>query len=128
MSKKLAIRILPVVALLILMVAASCNSSPPSATSTGPALPPGQIITDPSLQMPPYANPDNWSYVPRTLVSELKEDLGAKKKVLLVDTRYVELYEAEHIPAAINVELSKIVDGKWTPTGALTDAIVLYCN
>jgi len=128
MNKKLLLRILPVLALLILAVAASCNSSPPSATSTGPSLPPGQTITDPNLQMPPYMNPENWAYVPRTLVDELKDSLDAKKKVLLVDIRYVELYELEHIPVAINVETSKILDGKWTPTGALTDPIVLYCN
>jgi hypothetical protein len=128
MNKKLLLRILPVIALLILTVAASCNSSPPSATSTGPSLPPGQTITDPNLQMPPYMNPENWAYVPRTLVDELKDSLDAKKKVLLVDIRYVELYELEHIPVAINVETSKILDGKWTPTGALTDPIVLYCN
>ncbi len=73
-----------------------------------------------------YVNPENWTSVPRILVTELKQKMDAKQKLVLVDVRSPEEFAVEHIPGAVSVALFEITEGKWTPTGSIKDPVIMY--
>ncbi|MFB3881614.1 MAG: rhodanese-like domain-containing protein [Armatimonadota bacterium] len=65
--------------------------------------------------------------MPNTLTREqLKAMIDAKERFTLVDVRFAESYEAEHLPGAINMpvnEIEALAPGRI----ALDEPIVVYC-
>jgi rhodanese-related sulfurtransferase len=57
---------------------------------------------------------------------ELLQELESKANILVVDTRQIENYNAEHIMGAVSVPLSIIREGHWAPPPNME--IVLYCG
>ena len=46
--------------------------------------------------------------------------------ILVVDTRYKEQYEVDHIKGSISAPLSTIIDGGWSPPS--DKEVILYCG
>jgi hypothetical protein len=114
-----------VIFILWLLVFSSCSTSPVHPQPTTQQSPPVDSIQ--ASEPPPlYINPDNWASVPRTLVSDLKQRLDNKQKVLIVDVRSLDEYSADHLPGAVSAPLNDIVSGKWSPGGNISDQIVIY--
>ena len=118
------IKALPALVILVLMIFPGCSSSNPPQPAN--ELTPGNAANDYSMLMPPYTNPANWESVPRYTVQELKAKMDSKSKLLLVDCRYPEQFQIDHIQGAVNAWVSDVVEGKWTPTGSPNDEVIIY--
>ena len=121
-----------VVAALLLLV--SCQGTPAEPTARAPVL----RVTIPVLPSP---TPRSWSLVgvpgqedapttsdevPRITPQEVRSLMASGRDVVLVDTRGVEFYEAQHIEGAISMPYS-VVDQRYSelPRGNI---IVFYCT
>lgn len=75
-----------------------------------------------SSAIPPSAR------VPRITIDELLQKINSHADILIVDSRIdvEKLFDAGHIPGAIPVPLSEIIDGKWLPPA--DKEIIFYCT
>jgi len=86
-----------------------------------PVYPPADNSTA-SSAMPPSER------VPRITIDELLQKISSHADILIVDSRIdvEKLFDAGHIPGAIPVPLSEIIDGKWLPPE--DKEIIFYCT
>jgi len=102
--------ILPV-AMLTLFALVACTSSP---------------ATTPEPVQEPAARPAPSELVPRITIEELLQKMERGDNILVVDTRYKEQYDVDHIKGAVSAPLSTIIEGGWMP---LSDKeVILYCG
>jgi 3-mercaptopyruvate sulfurtransferase SseA len=110
-----------VVALLIILIAFGCarKASSPAPVDSGPS---PATATDSAPDIPPSER------VPRITIDELLGKINSHADILIVDSRIdvEKLFEAGHIPGAIPVPLSTIIEGKWLPPQ--DKEIIFYCT
>ena len=98
-------------AMFMLLALVACTSSPTPALETVPE---------------PAARPTPSERVPRITIEELLQKMESEANILVVDTRYKEQYDVDHIKGAISAPLSTITDGGWIPPS--DKEIILYCG
>ena len=66
--------------------------------------------------------------VPRITVDELLQKINSQADILIVDSRIdvEKLFADGHIPGAVPVPLSEIIDGQWLPPA--DKEIIFYCT
>jgi hypothetical protein len=106
--------ILPAATFMLLALVA-CTSSP---TST--------LAPTPEPVPEPTAKPTPSQLVPRITIDELLQKMQSKANILIVDTRYKEQYDVDHIKGAVSAPLSTIIEGGWMPPS--DKEIILYCG
>jgi hypothetical protein len=102
--------ILPVVIFTLLALVA-CTSSP---------------ITTPEPVQEPTAKLAPSELVPRITIEELLQKMEKGNNILVVDTRYKEQYDVDHIKWAVSAPLSTIIEGEWVPPS--DKELILYCG
>ena len=98
-------------AILMLLASVACTSSP---------------VSTPDTATPePAAKPTPSERVPRITIEELLQKMESEAGILVVDTRYKEQYDEDHIKGAVSAPLSTIEEG-WVPPS--DREIILYCG
>ncbi len=106
-------KLVPPVAMLMLLALIACTSSPTPAPTPEP-------VPEPS------ARPAPSELVPRITIEELLQKMESKSDILIVDNRHKEEYDVDHIKGALSAPLSTIVEGEWIPPS--DKEIILYCS
>ncbi len=101
---------------LALVVSSGCISGAPLLPSDNTS-PPSSSIT-PSER------------VPRIAIDELLQKINSQADILIVDCRIdvEKLFADGHIPGAVPVPLSEIIDGQWLPPANQNQEIIFYCT
>jgi hypothetical protein len=101
------------VAVLMLLASFACTSSPMSTP-------------DPTATPEPAAKPAPSELVPRITIEELLQKMESDADILVVDTRYKEQYDVDHIKGSVSAPLSTIIEGGWIPPS--DKEVILYCG
>jgi 3-mercaptopyruvate sulfurtransferase SseA len=106
------------VLLLILAAVACAQKTTPSAMDSTPA----PATTTDSQPIPPSER------VPRITADELLQKINSHADILIVDSRIdvEKLFDSGHIPGAIPMPLSTVMEGQWSPP--IDQEIVFYCT
>ncbi len=101
---------------LALVVSSGCISGAP--------LLPSDNTSSPSSGISPSAR------VPRIAIDELLQKINGHADILIVDCRIdvEKLFADGHIPGAVPVSLSEIIDGQWLPPADQNQEIIFYCT
>jgi len=83
-------------------------------------------ITTPEPVQEPAAKLAPSELVPRITIEELLQKIERGDNILVVDTRYKEQYDVDHIKGAVSAPLSTIIEGEWVPPS--DKEIILYCS
>jgi hypothetical protein len=96
--------------------------------ATVPDNPPTAPEAVPQVDAPPSTEPssDLLASVPRITIDELLQKMADNSNILIVDTRYADQYEVDHIKGAISVPLDTITSGGWMPPP--DKEVILYCG
>ena len=74
----------------------------------------------------PTAKPAPSELVPRITIEELLQKMESEADILIVDNRYKEQYDVDHIKGAVSAPLSTIIEGGWLPPS--DKEVILYCG
>jgi hypothetical protein len=121
-------KILRIWLLLPALIAAAIPLAFMACTSaTAPDNPPASEAV-PQVDATPSTEPssDLLASVPRITIDELLQKMADNSNILIVDTRYADQYEVDHIKGAISVPLDTITSGGWMPPP--DKEVILYCG
>ena len=107
--KRLSSRVIQVISSTLLLVACSTPQPLPTATSTPTPTATSTPTPIPTSTPAPTVNvPKDTNEVPRISPEDLKNRLDNGETILIVDTRSVGAFEAQHIAGAISVPLNQL--------------------
>ena len=118
---RLCLPLLALIAATIPLAFTACTSTTVPDNQPAPdAVPPVDVpsSTEPSASL--------LERIPRITIDELLQKMADNSNILIVDTRYTDQYEVDHIKGAISVPMDTIIAGAWTPP--LDKEIILYCG
>ena len=122
-------KLLSLVAVALLFALMACAALAPASIPEPEDAPscPTEPMTDSSI---PSAEPSSRlspsEMVPRITIAELQQKMESKADILIVDNRYKEEYDVDHIKGAVLATLSVIVAGEWTLP--LDKELIFYCS
>lgn len=101
---------------LALVVSSGCITNAPSY--------PSDNTSSPSSDISPSDR------VPRITIDELLQKIKSHADISIVDSRIdvEKLFADGHIPGAVPVPLSEIIDGQWLPPTDQNQEIIFYCT
>ncbi|MBM4446038.1 MAG: rhodanese-like domain-containing protein [Chloroflexi bacterium] len=74
----------------------------------------------------PVSSPTLLEWVPRISIEELLGKMESNANIVIVDTRYEDQYNVDHIKGAVSAPLATIIAGQWVPPS--DKEIILYCS
>jgi hypothetical protein len=127
---RLCLPLLALVAAAIPLAFTACMSTTVSDNQTNQTVSDNQTAPEavPPVDAPPANGPSAslLERIPRITIDELLQKMADNSNILIVDTRYADQYEVDHVKGAISVPLDTIIAGDWTPPA--DKELILYCG